>query len=199
VSNGRTQRLRPGRPTPEAMVAENYYALGQIVDLISHSPVWDSSLILVLEEDSQDGADHLDAHRMPGFAISPYARKGAVIHTRYDFPSFIRTLEIPIGMSPMNLFDALGTPLYDAFDSTRTNPAAYTAIQPNYDINTRNPNTAANRRAMKGLNLNTIDQVPQHKLDVLLWRAVHGWGSMPPPAGPNAVHEERGSGDSAPA
>ena len=181
-----TQGLSPGKRTPQAMVAENDYALGQIVDLISHSPVWSSSLILVVEDDSQDGADHLDAHRMPGFAISPYAKQGAVIHTRYDFPSFIRTLEIPIGMSPMNLFDALGTPLYDAFDSTPTNSAAYSAIKPAYDINTRNSNSAANRRAMKGLDVSTIDQIPQRKLDVILWRAVHGWHSKSPRPGPNA-------------
>ncbi|MEA2374539.1 MAG: hypothetical protein QOD53_1002, partial [Thermoleophilaceae bacterium] len=186
LSNDHTQGLSSGRRTPQAMVAENDYALGQTVDLISHSSVWDSSLILVLEDDSQDGADHLDAHRMPGFAISPYAKPGAVVHTRYDFPSFLRTLELPIGMNPMNLFDALGTPMYDAFDATRTNPAPYTAVPPKIDINARNANSAANRRAMKGVDVSTLDKVPQRKLDRILWQAVHGPHSTPPPPGPNA-------------
>ena len=76
------------------------------MDLISHSPIWGSSLILVLEDDSQDGADHVDAHRIPALAISPFTKRGAVVHTRYDFLSFIRTLELTIGMKPLNLFDA---------------------------------------------------------------------------------------------
>ena len=97
---------RPGRRTPRAMIAENDLALGEIVDLISHSPIWEKSLILVIEDDSQDGADHVDAHRIPAFAISPYAKRGAVVHTRYDFLSFIRTLELVVGMKPLNLFDA---------------------------------------------------------------------------------------------
>jgi DNA-binding beta-propeller fold protein YncE len=181
-----TQGLSPGRRTPRAMIAENDYALGQFVQRISHSAVWDSSVILVMEDDSQNGADHLDAHRIPAFVISPFARKGAVVHTRYDFPSLIRTAEIPIGMSPLNLFDALGTPMYDAFAATRVNADAYDAIKPTQNLNERNANTAVNRSAVRGLNLKQIDSVPQEELDKLLWWSVHGFGSKAPPPGPNA-------------
>ncbi|MBV9214358.1 MAG: bifunctional YncE family protein/alkaline phosphatase family protein [Actinobacteria bacterium] len=192
-----TQILSPGRRTPQAMIAENDYALGEIVqEISSHTSLWDHSLILVLEDDSQDGADHLDAHRIPALAISPYAKKGAVVHARYDFPSFIRTLEIPLGMHPMNIFDALATPLYDAFTSTPANDAPYTAIAPNVNINARNPNTAANRRLMRGVDVRTLDQVTQKKMDQLLWYAVHGVGSTPPKPGPGAVNEHgRTDGD----
>ena len=69
----------------------------------------------MIEDDSQDGADHVDAHRIPAFAISPYAKRGAVVHTRYDFLSFIRTLEIAVGMERLNLFDAVAVPMYDVF------------------------------------------------------------------------------------
>jgi DNA-binding beta-propeller fold protein YncE len=195
LSNDHTQGLSPGRRTPKAMVAENDYGLGQIVDLISHSPVWGSSLILVVEDDSQDGADHVDAHRMPALAISPYAKQGAVVQTRYDFPSFIRTLEIPIGMNPLNLFDALGTPMYDAFTAHPANSAPYSVIPPKMNINARNANTARNRRAMKGLNVKTIDKIPQHVLDNLLWHSVKGWHSTPPPPGPNADDRDRADPD----
>jgi Phosphoesterase family/Lactonase, 7-bladed beta-propeller len=185
-----TQILSPGRRTPTAMVAENDYGLGQVVqEISSHPSLWAHSLILVVEDDSQDGADHLDAHRIPAFAISPYAKKGAVIHTRYDFASFIRTLEIPIGMHPMNVFDALATPMYDAFSSTPSNAAPYTAITPSIDMNARNPNTATNRRLMRGVNVSTLDQVTQKKMDELLWKAVHGVSSAAPAPGPNAVPE----------
>jgi hypothetical protein len=113
------------------------------------------------------------------------------VHTRYDFPSMIHTLEIPIGMSSLNLFDAFGVPMYDAFDSTRTNAAAYNVIPPKVDINQRNPSTPANRRAMKGLDVSTLDQIPQRKLDGLLWHSVKGWGSKPPPPGPNASGRDK--------
>jgi DNA-binding beta-propeller fold protein YncE len=186
LANDHTEGLGPGRRTPQAMIAENDYALGQVVDLISKSSVWGSSLIVVMEDDSQDGADHLDAHRIPAFAISPFAKRGAVVSTRYDFPSLIRTAEIPIGMSPLNLFDALGTPMYDAFTTNPSNSEPYNVIPPKIDIEARNANTAANRRAMKGLNLKQLDRVPQEELDKLLWWAVHGHGSKPPPPGPNA-------------
>jgi DNA-binding beta-propeller fold protein YncE len=189
-----TQGLSPGRRTPSAMVAENDYALGQVVDLISHSSVWGSSEIVVMEDDSQDGADHVDAHRIPAFVISPYAKQGAVVHTRYDFPSLIRTAEIPIGMSPLNLFDALGVPMYDAFNSSPSNSAPYTAIHPTQNLNQRNGATAANRRAMKGLDSSHLDQITQRQLDALVWHAVKGWGSKPPPPGPNAVREKPGDG-----
>jgi DNA-binding beta-propeller fold protein YncE len=195
LSNDHTQGLSPGRRTPRAMVAENDYGLGQVVDTISHSPVWGSSLILVIEDDSQDGADHVDAHRIPALAISPFAKKGAVVQTRYDFPSFVRTAEIPIGMNPMNLFDALGVPLYDAFNPSPSNSAPYSVIPPKMNINARNANTPRNRRAMKGLNTSTIDKIPQHELDKLLWHSIKGWHSAPPPPGPNADDRDRADPD----
>ncbi len=90
-----------------------------MVDEISHSPIWNSSLILVVEDDSQNGADHVDAHRIPALAISPYTEQGAVVHNRYDQLSFLRTLEIISGMQSTNLAEALAVPLYDAFAPTR--------------------------------------------------------------------------------
>jgi hypothetical protein len=89
-------------------------------------------------------------------------------------------------MSPLNLFDALGVPMYDAFAATRVNAEPYSAIKPAQDLNARNANSAANRRAMKGLNVRQLDRIPQRELDKLLWWAVHGHGSTPPPPGPNA-------------
>jgi DNA-binding beta-propeller fold protein YncE len=181
-----TQGLNPGSRSPKAMMAENDYALGQFVDLISHSSLWKESMILVVEDDSQDGADHVDAHRMPALVISPYAKKGAIVHTRYDFPSFIRTLEIVLGMKPLNLNDALGVPLYNAFSPTAENSEPFTAIKPQQNLNERNPDTPANRAAVRGLNLKEVDRVPQRKLDAMLWKSIHGMDAQPPPPGPNA-------------
>ena len=186
-----TQGVSPGKRTPDADVANNDYALGQFVDAISHSKVWDSSLILVLEDDSQDGADHVDAHRMPALAISPYTRKGAVVHSRYDQLSMLRTAELVLGMKPLNLAEALAVPMYDAFSRSAANSAPYSAIVPSVNMTAVNPNTAANRRASKGLPLNSLDRIPQRRLDAILWHYRHGFDSAPPPSGPNASGLDR--------
>ncbi len=185
-----TQGVAPGQRTPDADVADNDWGLGQIVQAISHSRIWKSSLILVMEDDSQDGADHVDAHRIPALVISPYTERGAVVHDRYDQLSFLRTAERIIGMKPRNLAEHLAVPLYDAMTPRPENDAPYTAIRPKVDVTATNPNTAANRRASRGLPLNSIDQVPQRRLDAILWRYRHGPHAVPPPPGPNASPED---------
>jgi Phosphoesterase family len=190
LSDDHTEGTTPGRRTPRAMIAENDYGLGQIVDLISHSSIWDSSLILVVEDDTQDGADHVDAHRMPALAISPYTKKGAVVHTRYDMLSFIRTLEIPIGMKPLGMGDALAVPLYDAFDATAENQDPYTAMQPNIPIDERNTESSPAAAASKKMNFRELDSEPQRDLDAVLWKSIHGADAVPPPPGPNASGDD---------
>jgi phospholipase C len=136
----------------------------------------------------------VDAHRIPALAISPFARRGAVVHTRYDFLSFIRTLEIPIGMDPLNLYDALATPLYDAFDSSAQNGDAYNAIVPSQSRIAVNGASAPAAALSKQYNLKTTDQIPQRKLDEILWKSAHGAHAKAPPPGPNAVAERPGDG-----
>jgi hypothetical protein len=189
MSDDHTEGTTPGRRTPRAMVAENDYGIGQVVDLISHSPIWASSLIMVIEDDTQDGADHVDAHRMPALVISPYTKKGAVVHTRYDMLSFIRTLEIPIGMKPLGLQDSLAVPLYDAFDGTAQNTEPYTAIAPTIPIDERNTASSPGAAASRRMNFRKLDSTPQRALDAVLWKSIHGADAVPPPPGPNAAGE----------
>jgi DNA-binding beta-propeller fold protein YncE len=185
LTNDHTEVLSAGARTPRAMIAENDQALGDIVDEISHSSIWKSSAIFVVEDDSQDGADHLDAHRIPAFAISPYAKTDAVVSTRYDFLSFIRSMELIMGMRPLGLGDRLATPMYDAFQAT-PNDAPYSAIPAKVNLLERNPSSGpgadASARLPQGL-----DEIPQREMDALLWKSIHGWDSKPPPPGPNAV------------
>ena len=190
-----TQGVRPGARTPDADIADNDWALGQIVDLISHSPIWNSSLILVAEDDSQDGADHVDAHRIPALVISPYTHSGAVVHDRYDQLSFLRTLEIIAGLRPLHLAEALAVPLYNAMTPTPGNGAPYDAIVPSVNLTGTNPATSANVRASAGLPLNALDQVPQRRLDGILWRYRHGAAAKPPPPGPNGSAEDSSDRD----
>jgi DNA-binding beta-propeller fold protein YncE len=171
--------------TPRAMVAENDYALGQIVDLISHSPIWNSSLILVVEDDSQDGADHVDAHRIPALVISPWARSGVVVNQHYDLLSFVRSVEIPLGLHPLNIFDAEADPVYSAFDAQPSNAAPFDAITPRIDITERNPTSGPLALESAQLSFDQPDLVPQTILDSINWRATFGVKSTPPPPGPN--------------
>ncbi|HSD23204.1 MAG TPA: alkaline phosphatase family protein [Solirubrobacterales bacterium] len=181
-----TEGLAPGKRTPDADIADNDWALGQIVEAISHSSIWNSSLILVVEDDSQNGADHVDAHRIPALVISPYTQRGAVVHDRYDQLSFLRTLEIISGLPSLNLGEALAVPLYGAVTPNAGNSAPYDAIMPSVDMTAVNPATAANIAASRGQPLDATDQVPQRVLDGMLWHYRHGFGSQPPPPGPNA-------------
>jgi hypothetical protein len=183
-----TNGTTPGDPTPQAFIADNDLALGQMVDAISHSSIWPSTAIFVVEDDSQDGADHVDSHRSPALVISPWARQGAVIHTRYDQYSVLRTLELILGLQPLALNDALATPMYDAFisGSQQPNDTPYTVRSPTYLLTSTNSATAANARLSRELIWNRLDAVPQAISDEILWASVHGTAMPAPHAGPDA-------------
>ena len=190
LTSDHTRGTQPGYPTPSAMVADGDLALGQLVDTISHSDIWSSSVIFVVEDDSQDAADHVDAHRIPVAVISPYARQGAVIHTRYDLLSVLRSMELIMGMDPLSLNDALASPMYDAFTSEPLNSAPVDAIPANIGLLTMNTQAAPWAALSAGLQLGEVDAVPQQVLDAILWKSVYGMDSTPPPPGPNAEYEE---------
>ena len=178
----------PGIPTPRAFVADNDLALGQFVEAISHSSIWPQTAIFVVEDDSQDGADHVDSHRSPALVISPWARQGAVVHTRYDQYSMLRTLELILGLDPLALNDALATPMYDTFisGSEKPNNAPYNVVAPSYPITAVNTASAADAKLSKQLPWDRLDLVPQLVMDRILWHSVYGEASPPPAAGPDA-------------
>jgi hypothetical protein len=189
LPNDHTNGTTPNAYSPQALIADNDLALGQLVDLISHSSVWDSSAIFVVEDDSQDGADHVDAHRMPAFVISPWARTG-VVSTRYDQYSVLRTIELILGLDPLSMNDALATPMYGAFQATRRADAVFNAILPQQSLTETNAPSAPNAALSARLRFDRMDAVPQAVSDRILWHAVHGARSTPPPPGPNASGDE---------
>jgi YVTN family beta-propeller protein len=191
LPNDHTNGTTTGDYTPQAMIADNDLALGQIVDAISHSSIWSQSAIFVTEDDAQDGADHVDSHRSPALVISPWAAHGAVVHSRYDQYSMLRTLELIAGIDPLSLNDALATPMYDAFISGAQKPDAtpYNVRVPAYDIGRINSAGAANAALSNRLPWNRLDAVPQEISDQILWSTVHGTASKPP-RGPNASPDE---------
>jgi hypothetical protein len=192
LPNDHTNGTSQGYPTPQAEIADNDLALGQLVDIVSHSSIWKDSAIIVDEDDSQDGADHVDAHRQPAFVVSPWARTdGAVVSTRYDQYSALRTAEILAGIDPLSLNDGLATPMYDAFrNDGQPDTRPYDAITPGYALTSVNGAGAPASRLSDALPFNRIDQVPQAISDRILWASVHGEGSTPPQPGPNASPEE---------
>ncbi len=116
LPNDHTYGARPGKPTPESMVADNDRATGMLVDWISRSPYWRRTIVFIIEDDPQSHAgDHVDAHRSIALAISPWVKPGYVSSVHYDIASLYRTIELILGLPPMNKNDANAAPMYDIF------------------------------------------------------------------------------------
>jgi hypothetical protein len=190
LTSDHTRGTQPGFPKPTSMVADSDLAIGQILETISHSPIWSSSAVFIVEDDSQDGADHVNAHRIPVAVVSPYAKVGAVVHTRYDLLSVVRSVELITGINSLALGDALAVPMYDAFAPTAVNSEPITAITPSVNLLERNTASSPDAEWSMSLGLSTPDQVSQATLDQIIWHSVHGATSSPPPVGPGASGED---------
>jgi phosphoesterase family protein len=129
LPNDHTEGTVPRKATPPSYMADNDLALGRLVQAVSHSPYWASTAIFVLEDDSQDGPDHVDAHRSVALVISPYTQHATVDSTHYDTASMLATIERLLGLSPMSTFDLRATPMWKAF-GPRPDMRPYDAIRP---------------------------------------------------------------------
>ncbi|HAX94362.1 MAG TPA: phosphoesterase [Bacteroidales bacterium] len=138
LPNDHTAGVRPGAPTPRAMVADNDAALGRIVEAFSKSRFWENTVIFVVEDDSQGGWDHVSSYRTAALVISPYSRLRKTISTYYTQPSMVRTIEQILGMPPMNVQDAIANPMADCFGNT-PDLTPYTALPSNIPIDEMNP------------------------------------------------------------
>lgn len=181
LGNDHTAGTRPTAPTPRAMVAENDLALGRVVEAISRSAIWKESAIFVVEDDAQNGPDHVDAHRAPTLVISPFARRRAVDSTMYSTSSVLRTMELVLGMEPMTQYDASATPMYNSFQTTPV-LTPYTALPVRVPLDEKNGSTAWGAEASLRMNLEEADMAPEIELNEILWRSIRGANSpMPPP------------------
>jgi DNA-binding beta-propeller fold protein YncE len=181
-----TQGTTPGMRTPAAMVASSDWALGEFVDLISHSSIWPQTAIFVVEDDAQEGLDHVDAHRMPAFVISPYSRAGAVVSTRYDQLSVLHSIELLTGITPLGLNDMLAPPMYGAFQ-THPDTTPYSQVVPGVDMAAVNTASAPDAKLSGSLDFENLDRVPERTLDSILWHAMRGPRSRVPPIGPDST------------
>jgi YVTN family beta-propeller protein len=175
-----THGLTPGAFTPIAEVASNDLALGRIVEAISHSRFWNETAIFVIEDDAQNGPDHIDAHRTVGLVISPWVKRATVDSTMYTTSSFVRTMELILGLPPMSQFDSAATPMFNVF-TTDAAPGPIDAIEPRVDLTSRNPATGAGALASLKLDFSDYDRADPDELNRILWAALKPGEPMPAP------------------
>jgi YVTN family beta-propeller protein len=176
LSENHTRGATPGAFTPKACVASNDVGLGKIVDAISHSKYWKEFAIFVVEDDAQNGPDHVDAHRSVMLAISPYTRRRHLDSTFYTTTSVLRTMELILGLPPMSQYDAGATPLYAAF-TNKPDLTPYTALPARIDLQAKNPATGIGARASLTLNFSEPDLLTEEGEDLLnriLWHSIKG-------------------------
>lgn len=175
-----TVGTRPGSHTPTAMVADNDLAVGRVVERISKSRYWPQSAIFVLEDDAQDGPDHVDAHRSPMLVISPYTRRHAVSHTSYSTVSVVKTMAQLLGIAPLTYFDDRASSILAEF---RTKPLVepYKCRHPEVSLDEKNPPDAAGGQQSAQWDFRGPDRAPWLELNRVIWQSVKGPASEPPP------------------
>jgi YVTN family beta-propeller protein len=176
-----TNGTRPGSYTPVAMVASNDVAVGMLVERVSHSRYWPSTAIFIIEDDAQDGPDHVDARRTTGLVISPYVKRGIVDSTLYSTSSMLRTMELLLGLPPMSQYDAAATPMYASF-GTEPDLTPYTLAPPQVSLDAKNTEKSYGARLSQKMDFSDVDLAPMQALNEILWKDAKGADSpMPPP------------------
>jgi YVTN family beta-propeller protein len=181
-----TNATKPGFPTPRAMVADNDLALGQIVEAVSKSKFWPETCIFVVEDDPQGGFDHLDAHRTVALVISPYTKRKYVDHTNYNQTGMVKTIELILGLPPMNQLDLSATPMRPCFDA-RPDLAPYTCLPNRVRLDEMNlPLFRLQGKALEwakkslALNLDDGDEADEDTMNRILWHATRGYDTPYP-------------------
>ena len=181
LPNDHTSGTKAHFPTPAAQVADNDLALGQIIEAISRSRFWPETCIFVIEDDPQNGWDHVSGYRTTACVASPYTRRGVTVRTQYNQTSLLRTMELMLGLPPMNQLDATATPMFDCFTNT-PDLMPFTALPSNIPLDQMNPEPRnisdpllrKNAYASARLPLDRPDQCPEDLLNRILWHALKG-------------------------
>lgn len=173
LGENHTKGTTPGAHTPEACVASNDLALGKMVAAATRSKFWKEMAIFVIEDDAQNGPDHVDAHRTTGFVISAYTKRRYVDHTLYTTASMIRTMELILGLPPMTQYDAGATPMFRSFmDKAEVTPFA--VIQPKVDLLAKNTSKSPGAKESAMMDFDEYDEAPEDALNRILWVAAKG-------------------------
>lgn len=177
--NDHTEGLRPGRPTPKAFAADNDLAVGLFVEYLSHSPIWNESVAIILEDDAQNGPDHVDAHRSTTYLAGGMVKQGFVDHTMYSTSSALRTIELILGLPPMTQYDAAAEPLWRCFTSASLHPP-YKSVPNLVDLNQVNKTENEWSRISEKFDFSKEDLIPDAIFNEVLWSAIKGTGTPCP-------------------
>jgi YVTN family beta-propeller protein len=181
MQENHTHGTDPKSFSPRAMVANQDVAVGQIVERLTHSRYWPQMAIFIMEDDAQDGPDHVDARRTACLVISPYVKRGIVDSTMYTTSSVVRSIELLLGMPPLSQYDAAATPFFAAFGTT-PDLTPFTALPAQFDVNEKNPPTAYGAKESARMDFRDPDNAPVRRLNEIIWKSVMGADSpMPPP------------------
>jgi YVTN family beta-propeller protein len=181
-----TQGTTPGAHTPAACVASNDLALGRLVEEVTRSKLWPQTAIFVIEDDAQNGPDHVDAHRTVGLVISPYTKRKFVDSTQYSTVSMIRTMELVLGMPPLSQYDAAARPMFNSFTDS-PDLAPYTHEPARIDLAATNPKNAYGAERSAKMDFSDYDLVDDFELNEILWRSIKGVDGPLPPAVRRAI------------
>lgn len=181
-----TEGTKPSAPTPQACVASNDLALGRLVEAVSRSRYWKDTAIFVIQDDAQNGPDHVDAHRTVGLVISPYVRRKHLDSTQYSTASMLRTMELILGLPPLSQFDASANPMFESF-MDQPDLAPYTAEPARINLESVNLATAYGAERSSRMDFTEYDRIDDFELNEILWRSIKGPDAPLPPAVRRAI------------
>jgi hypothetical protein len=163
------------------MVADNDLALGRVIEALSQSKFWKDTAVFIVEDDAQNGSDHVDAHRTVAMVISPYTKRSFVDSSLYSTASMLRTMELILGLAPMTQFDAAALPMYNSF-TPQADSTPYKHLPANIDLNEKNLASAWGAELSLTFDFSQEDAADDLLLNEVIWRSIRGASSpMPPP------------------
>jgi hypothetical protein len=173
LGENHTSGTTPGAYTPKAQVASNDVAVGKMVEAISKSKVWSTFAIFIIEDDAQNGPDHVDSHRTAGLVISPYVKRKVVDSSMYSTVSMLRTVELLLGLPPMTQHDAAAPPMVNSF-MAKPDLSGFTALPAKIDLMTRNPAQGYGATASARMDFSDYDRIDEDALNRILWHSIKG-------------------------
>ena len=180
IGNDHTEGVRLGRPSPFAHVADNDLAVGLLIEKLAASPIWNETAVFIVEDDAQNGADHIDAHRSTAYLAGGFVKRGFVDHTLYTTASMLRTMELILGLPPMSQYDAGATPMWRCFD-TIAHSFSYKAIVPDVDLTQRNTARSEWQRRSELFDFAKEDANNDIEFNRVLWHGIKGAIPFPGP------------------
>jgi hypothetical protein len=177
--NDHTEGQHIGKPTPFVHVADNDLSVGMFVEYLSKSPIWKETAIFIVEDDAQNGPDHVDAHRTTAYVAGGFVKRKFIDHTMYSTSSMLRTIELILGLPPMSQYDAAAEPMWRCFTSA-ADLTPFHSVPANVDLNEKNVKHTASAKLSATFDFSKEDRIPDLVFNEVIWKAVKGEESIMP-------------------